>query len=190
MESGRKRNPDLGNERRDDDEYVDYEEEQEEELKSTHSNDSQRTETGSHGRVKEYTQPDDRFAPINDNENDSQRESLPSSYQSDISSQRSVYDGEGFLSSYIPITAPNLDFGKARLGIDDKLVAFVKDKMFHNKKPEVDFSTNGFSILNKVFKTLEKTEQDSFFIVLDQLNESLTTALAACFTLQPSCQSL
>ena len=49
------------------------------------------------------------------------------------------------------------------MGIDKKLVAFIKDEMVHNTKPEVAFSTKGFSILNNVFKALHEEEQNSFF---------------------------
>ena len=61
-----------------------------------------------------------------------------------------------------------------------KLVAFIKDEMVHNTKPEVAFSTKGFSILNNVFKALHEEEQDSFFKVLDNLKNALTTALSSC----------
>ena len=106
MESGGRRNPDLGDIRgRDDNDYVDYDEEQEEQ-RSTRSDDTRRTETSADGRVDGIlTQLEDGFNPRNENENenDSHRESVHSSYHSESSYQRSEYDGEGFLKSYIPI---------------------------------------------------------------------------------------
>ena len=177
-----KRNPDLRN--GDENEFVDYEEELRDEHKSTTSGDS-RTQT-SHDEQRAIipnTQPDDCFdmgIKDNENENDSQHEYISTSRHSDYSFTNTEYDGEGFLKSYIPFAHPKLDFGRARLGIDEKLVAFIKNEMVHNKKPEVDFTPRGFSILNKVYSALEKEEQDSFFSVLEHLNDSLTTALTAC----------
>ena len=175
MNSEGRRNPGLRN-RRDENEFdenifVDYEEEPVEEQKSTASGESH-TQTSLIEQVAgnpefQATQPEDGFN-IDGNEETSLYESLSVSHHSDYS-YKSEYDGKGFLKSYSPLTTPKLDYGVARMGIDKKLVAFIKDEMVHNTKPEVAFSTKGFSILNNVFKALHEEEQNSFFKVLDTL---------------------
>ena len=182
MKSSGKRNPDLRN--GDENDLVDYEEETEEEHKSSTS-DRSHTQTSIPEQVADITditatQPGDSFnIQEKDIEDTSQHESILTSYHSD-STHRVEYDGKGFLKSYSPNVFPRLDFGQARLGIDVKLVAFIRNEMFHNKKPEVDFTPRGFSILNDVYKALEKEEQDSFFLVLENLKDALTTALSSC----------
>ena len=52
--------------------------------------------------------------------------------------------------------------------------------MFHDKKPEVDFSIKGLSILNVSFRQLHIDIQTQFFNIIAKLKESLTQALASC----------
>ena len=181
MNSEGTRNSGLRN-RGDEDEYVDYEEDPRDDQKSNAS-DVSHTQTSLDERrvIIQNTQPEDGFdMDDKDNENTSQNRSVSTIHHSDYSFKNTEYNGEGFLKSYTPLDAPKLDFGWARLGIDEKLVAFIKNEMVHNKKPEVDFTPKGFAILNKVFNALEKEEQDSIFSVLEHLKTSLTTALTAC----------
>ena len=133
MKSSGRRNPDLRN--GDENDFVDYEEESEEEQKSNTSVPSN-TQTSIPEQVADITdisatQPDDSFnIEIKDNEDTSQHESLSTSNQSDFT-HRVEYDGNGFLKSYTPNVFPRLDFGQARLGIDVKLLAFIRNEMFH-----------------------------------------------------------
>ena len=176
----RRRNSGLGNE--EEDEFVDYDEEQEaEQTTASGESNTQTSLTEQAAEIPEIpaTRPGDGFN-IDENEETSQHESLSASYHSEYSSQKSEYDGKGFLKSYTPLATPRLDFGSARLRIDKKLVAFIKDDMVHNMKPEVDFSSKGFSTLSTVYKVLAKEEQTTFFLVLEQLKDSLTSALSAC----------
>ena len=169
---------------RNDEEEVDYDEEPDAEQSTasgtshTQTNLNERVAGNQENQEFPLTQQGDGFN-IDGNEETSLHDSLSISHHSDYS-YKSEYDGKGFLKSYSPLTTPKLDYGVARMGIDKKLVAFIKDEMVHNTKPEVAFSTKGFSILNNVFKALHEEEQNSFFKVLDTLKTSLTTALSSC----------
>lgn len=75
------------------------------------------------------------------------------------------------LDDYIPSTDPKLDFGRARYNIDEALRDHIQNVMFHDKRIQVDFSTSGFSILNKTFRMLHTEEQTYAIGVLRQLSK-------------------
>ena len=81
------------------------------------------------------------------------------------------------VKEYIPILTPNLDFEKAKLAIDKKLNDFKKAQCFHSKTPTVEFTMNGLSMLQATYSNLALREKEALFGIMEKLLKHFVNAI-------------